>query len=141
MSKSKTKTAAALTVLSLESIAKLPQIDRLRVVQVPLTEWGAGTVGYVRQLTADERDERFELLWVKRRERMKQQGMVGFRAFAVAASLCDADGKLVAQTPEQIDEVATTLSGRNGLPVSRLFDHVVNLNKLLKEDVEELEKN
>lgn len=131
--------------LTIETINAMAAAPPLNVVKVQLPEWdkepGQGTFAYVGQMNADERDERLEALWVARKKRREQTNQVGFRAWTVAACLCDQNRNWLAPAAEDIDKLADHLGKQNGVPISRMFDHCCNLNKLLAEDIEELEKN
>ncbi len=129
---------------TLETFEKLNSLP-LQVVKVQLPEWDTepnqGTFAYIGQMSSDERDERIEAMWVARKKRREQTNQVGFRAFAVAASVCDQHRNWLAPKAEDIDALADKFGKASGVPVSRMFDHVCTLNKLLAEDIKELEKN
>ena len=105
---------------------------------VPVPEFGEGVEAWVAELTADERDERLDLPWTKRQE---ETGGVGFRAYAVAACLCDSERKFLAGTTEEIESAAGKLGNQNGRPITRLFDKAAAVNGLTPEAVEAIEKN
>jgi len=123
------------------TLDKLPPGVPVSAVSVPVPEWGEGMVAYIAELTADERDERMETWYPRRREAREQENNVGFRAYAVAATLCDAQRKFLAADEKAANDLADKLGPQNAVPVSRLFNKACELNGLLPEDVEELEKN
>lgn len=97
-----------------------------KVEEVPVPEWG-GSV-FVRTLSAGERD-RWELYLLEgKREDV--------RATLAARAACDAEGKLLFE-PADIK----ALSAKSAAALSRIFDAAIKLNKVSKDDVEELEKN
>lgn len=114
--------------LSKDQILAAASKFRREAVDVP--EWG-GSV-WVREMAAGERDQ-WEGTMVSR------QGMERFknlRALVVCLTVCDEDGKRLFADNE-IDQVGK-------LPVSgidRVFEAASKLNRLTKQDVEELEKN
>ena len=112
-----------------------------RVVTVPVPELGPGTVAHVGEMSADERDARIEVAWLDRQKREGSTSAVGFRAFAVAASLCDPQRAWLAADVEATERLAAQLGAIANGPVGRIFHEVARLNGLTKEDVEALEKN
>jgi hypothetical protein len=96
------------------------------VRKVACPEWGGEC--YVRTLTADERD-RWELAL--------SEGKKSVRASLVGVALCDEDGKPLNPTEAQI----AGLGNKSAAPMDRLFDAIVELNVMRKQDVEKLEKN
>lgn len=114
--------------LSKDQILAAASGFRREEVEVP--EWG-GSV-WVREMAAAERDQ-WEGTMVSRQgaERFKN-----LRALVVCLTVCDADGKRLF-TDGEIEQVGK-------LPVSgidRVFEAASKLNRLTKQDVEELEKN
>lgn len=109
-------------------LAKARKAFKLEAVEVP--EWGL-TV-QVRELTAGQRDK-FE------GEQVSAQGMAkykNFRARLVVLTACKPGGELLFRE-DQVDDVASLPASG----VDKVFDAACRLNRLLKEDVESLEKN
>ncbi len=99
------------------------------IVNVP--EWGGDVL--VATLRANERD-RMESDWRKRGGPKGEH--VGFRAFAVARCVVDAEGQRVFG-----DDDVPELGALRADIISRLFDKACELNALTKSDEEELAKN
>lgn len=114
-----------------------------RVVAVDTPEFGPGKQALLGEMTANERDERIELAWQRYCEQRGQDptASVGFRAWAVAASLCDPERKWLAPGPADISAAAELLGKAPTNVVTRCFLEVKKLQGLTKEDVEALEKN
>jgi hypothetical protein len=127
--------------VTLDFINQLASQSHLKVVKVAMPEWGEGKVAYIGQLSADERDDRLETGWVTRKERLGTEGNIGLRAFSVAACLCDEGRNWIANTREEVDQLADFLGKFPSGPVTRLFEPASELNALTKAAVEELEKN
>lgn len=100
--------------------------DDKHVRKVPCPEWDGDC--YVRTLTADERD-RWEMA-------LSDSGK-SVRATLVGIALCDETGKPLNPTPAQIQGLGLKASG----PMDRLFDAVLDLNRMRKSDMEKLEGN
>lgn len=109
--------------------------DELRIEQVKTPEWGG--VVCVRELRADERDK-MECGWVAIKERNATDSPIGYRAFVVASTVCDASGQMLFVEPEKVYE---QLGRKGAAAISRLFNVACRLNLLTKEDEEELVKN
>ena len=101
-----------------------------KVERVEVPEWGLAV--HVRELTAGQRDK-FEGEQVSA---TGQQKYKNFRARLVVLTACRQDGGLLF-TEAQVDDVAALPASG----VDRVFDSACRLNRLLKEDVESLEKN
>jgi hypothetical protein len=114
---------------------------KLAAVRVTVHEWGEGLYAYIGQMSADERDDRLESNWMRRKEQFGRDDNAGFRAFAVAACLCDENRTWLAADEKAINALADSLGDRSAVPISRMFNHACNLNGLTEADVEELEKN
>ncbi len=96
----------------------------VREVKVP----ALGDSVYVRMMTAGERD-RFEVEHVK-------AGSIDFRARLAAATVCDADGRLLFDPGD-----AAALSGVPAHALVDVVDAAIKLNRISSEDVQELEGN
>lgn len=125
-----------MTVFSLDH---LKDAMKLAAHAVPLPEFGEGVIGYVAELSADERDERLEVPWLKRREMTGDDSNAGFRAFAVAACWCDADRNFVAATQRDVEATAAKVGKLDSRPVTRMFIEAAKANGLTQD--EEDEKN
>lgn len=114
-------------------------VDSLKAIPVPVDEWKPNSLVHVAELTADERDE-LEEEWAKFKDRLNEAGSnVGFRAFVVAWCLCDAQRKRLFAGREA--QAAQTIGqNRNAKATSRVFNIAANINGLLKEDIDSLEK-
>lgn len=121
------------------SLEHLKDAMKLAAHAVPLPELGEGVIGYVAELSADERDERLEVPWLKRRELTGDDSNAGFRAFAVAACWCDADRKFVAPTSKDVAAAAAKLGQMDSRPITKLFVEAAKANGLTDDD--EPEKN
>jgi hypothetical protein len=100
--------------------------DDKPVKEVPVPEWG-GTV-YVRTMSGLERD----------RLEAQQQANPSkeVRARFVVAACCDADGELLFTEAD-----IPALNGKNVKALDRIFDEVIELNRLSKDAVDDAEKN
>lgn len=115
----------------------LKQAMNLGARAVPLPEFGDGCVGYVAELSADERDERLEVPWLKRRELTGDDSNAGFRAFAVAACWCDAERNFTAKTVKEIEATAEQLGKMDSRPITRLFVEAAKANGLTGDEDDE----
>lgn len=123
--------------------AMLGQAKPGQVRSVPVPEFGPGVNAFVGQMGAIERDERIEVAWIEYCDEAGKTGnarAIGFTAWAVAASLCDAERRWLAADPAQIAPLAEKLGTDAANVVSRLFVEVAPLQGLTKEDVAELQK-
>lgn len=100
--------------------------DDLTREEVPVPEWG-GTV-FLRAMTGTER-MRYEKLF---------DATAGMKALALllAMTLCDEAGRALFSEAD-----VEAVMGKNGALIMRLFEVARRLNRLSKQDIEELEKN
>lgn len=109
-------------------IAAARKVAKFEKVSVP--EWGIDV--HVRRMTAGERDQ-FEGEQTQARGNSKYRN---FRARLVVRCVVDEQGKRLFGD-DQVGEV----SELDAAGVDRIFDAICRLNRLMKEDVEDLEKN
>lgn len=129
------------SVFTLESLAKQAAVP-LFAHPVPVYEFGAGMVAYIAELSADERDARLEIPWLKHKETNGQSGNEGFRAFAAAACWCNSQARdFVAKDAAEIAAAAAKLGALDSKPVTRMFAKAAEVNGLTEEAIQELEKN
>jgi hypothetical protein len=110
------------------TIADILEIEDRQTKMVECPEWGG--VVYVRTMSANERDA-FELKFANR------DNQVGMRAGLVAAAMCDCDGNKIKITDAEVKALGSKASG----PLDRLFNAIMELNKMNADDLEEAEKN
>jgi hypothetical protein len=96
------------------------------VKEVPVPEWG-GSV-HVRTMSGLERDRLEALQEASPRKEV--------RARFVVAACCDAEGNLLFTEAD-----IPALNGKNVKALDRIFDAVIELNRLSKDHVDEAEKN
>lgn len=101
-------------------------VDDHKKVEVQCPEWG-GSV-FVRTMSGTERDA-FELDQLANPK-------IHIRARLVAYTACDETGQLLF-SPEDMEQ----LGRKNSKPLDRLFFESVRLNKISKEDIEELKND
>lgn len=138
------KTAADATAQKALSKADLLADDvldtlALRAVGVPTPEWKPGTLAYVAELNANERDE-LEVGWAEFKAAKGEEDSVGFRAWCVAFCLCDVERGLLFDTDE-VPAAAARIGKKNGKATSRLFNTISRINGLTKADIDVLEGN
>lgn len=127
--------------LSLDTLKSLGDNPPLRCRPVPVPELGDGMVAWIAELSAYEKEQRLELPWLKHKESSGQDDQQGFRAFVVAACLCQSEQRdFVAATPAQVKQVADLL-GKQGVAVARMYEKADQINAVGTEQVEEIEKN
>lgn len=114
--------------------------DDLQPKKVPVPEWTTTAAAYIMTLTADQRDA-MEEAWQEIREESDSKSSVGFRAFVVAYCLCDDKGVELFERGQVAKAAKTLGSKRKSAVVSRLFNVACKQNGLLKEDIDQLEKN
>lgn len=114
-------------------------LDSLRAVAVPTPEWKAGTLAYVAELSANERDE-LEVGWSDYKQSKGEEDNVGFRAWCVAFCLCDVERGLLFD-PDEVPAAAERIGKKNGKATSRLFNIISRINGLTKADIDVLEGN
>ena len=78
--------------------------DSLRAVGVPTPEWKSGSLAYVAELNANERDE-LEVGWADYKQSKGEEDNVGFRAWCVAFCLCDVARGLLFE-PDEVPAAA-----------------------------------
>lgn len=98
-------------------------VDDLKRVQVGVPEWG-GSV-FVKTMTGTERDS-FESDHLK-------DPTHNVRARLAAFTVCDDSGKLLFS----VDDISQ-LGSKHSAPLDRIFAEAVRLNKIGKQDIEEL---
>src|SRR5688572_16771684 len=101
-------------------------MDDLPRREIKIPEWGNKSV-FIRTLSAGERDQ-FEASLTDR--------TTNIRARLAVMCLCDEDG-----SPLFTQDKVEALAKKSGKALDRVFDAAIHLNKISKEDVEELEKN
>lgn len=115
--------------------------DALRAVPVSTHEWKPNTRAFVAELTGDERDK-FETEWVDYKSALgEEEDNVGFRAFAVAWMLCDAQRVRLFGSDTVVSAAQTIGAKKNGKATARLFNVCSRINGLTKADIDALEKN
>lgn len=100
--------------------------DDLKRERVDIPEWPGATV-FVRMMTASERD-RFESAHLKSPER-------DFRARLAVATVCDEQGQAVFTEAD-----IPALGAKSSAALTRIFEAAAKLNKMGKEDYEDLGK-
>ena len=97
--------------------------------KVSVPEWGGDV--YVKTYGGDERDSFEQSIIVE-----EKTNLIGVRAKLCVRCVVDESGVRLFS-----DEDATLLGKKNAAAVNRVFEVAQRLNKLLREDVEELIKN
>lgn len=118
--------------MGLLSLKQIKDASDVKVVKVPVPEWGPDSFVCIRNLKAWQRD-RFDA------EAAKGEN-IHLRARLVAWSLCDEQGNFYDATDEDVIE----LSDKNAAVVDRLSDECCKLSRIGamgKEAYKELEKN
>lgn len=115
----------------------------LQTVRVPVPEFGQDIYCYVAEMTADEQDARLGVLWGKRRKRLELDDgdNSGFRAFAVAACVCDEHRAWLAPNAADINDLCDRLATTSAKAITRLYTVAAQLNGIGESQVEEIEKN
>ena len=121
-------------MLTGEELLALDNDWQVESVDVP-ESWG-GKV-YVRTISGDERD-RFEIGCSARRGKSVEQNLRNIRARLCSYCLSDENGKPLFADPER---AAHSLGAKNGVVLETIWNVARKLNKLNKEDVEDLAKN
>ena len=98
---------------------------------------------YLAEMTADEQDRRMSVPWLSRKKKLGQgdDDNSGFRAWMVAACLCDANRKFMAETVADINSLADSLAAANSREVTKLATIAAQVNGVGEVAVVELEKN
>lgn len=110
------------------TIDAILQANDLEIRRVSCPEWGGDV--YVRTISGDARDA-FELRYQGNGDR------VGMRATFVGITMCDEHGNFLAPSEAEIKALGRKASG----PLDRCFDIAMQVNKMRRVDVEEIEKN
>lgn len=116
------------------SLEGIKGVRDLKLVEVPVPEWGQGATVALRGLTGTERDA-FEAAAAERHEKQGVRGMAGIRAYLVALTLVDEKGERM--FPDA-DAGAAELGVKSGLVIKRLADVAMSLSGLSNEKVEEI---
>lgn len=125
-------------------------LDKLKATGTPVLlaqpvavyEFGAGSVAYIAELTANERDARLEVPWLEHKKKTGQKDDAGFRSYVAAACWCNSQQRdFVAADAKAIAEVAALLGERDSKPVDRMFQKACELNGLTEAHVEAIAKN
>ena len=118
------------------------ELPPLRCVAVVVDEFGDGTIAWMAELTAQERDERIEKPWREHCEETSDESNSGFRAFAVAGCWCHGEDRtFMAKGPAEIAEIAEVLVSRLSKPIARMFNVAASLNGLTQEELDGVKKN
>ena len=118
------------------------ELPPLQCVAVNVDEFGKGTVAWMAELTAQERDERIEKPWSEHCEETSDESNSGFRAFAVAGCWCHGEDRtFAAKGPAEIAEIAKVLLSRPSKPIARMYNVAASLNGLTQEELEGVKKN
>ena len=111
--------------------AETIKTSKPRMVTVPVPEWcGEGAEVNVRAMSGTQRFA-FEAS-------LDKDAGVDLRARLVAFTACDAEGNLLFENPE--DGMAI-LATKDFYALDRVFAEAVELNKVTRKSVDELEKN
>ena len=101
-----------------------------KIIKVHVDDWGDDV--FIRQLDAGERSQ-IESNYVNAKPKTFQY----FRVHLVCACLCDEHGvSLLACNRENFDKLAQG----GAKPIDQIFDYVLELNGMRKEDIEEAEE-
>ena len=114
-------------ILTAEQILKTEDMEK-RYVEIP--EWRGGV--WVKTMTGEERDL-FEVSLIEERGEDDVFNSKNIRAKLVAMTACDEKGKLIFRQ-DQVE----ALGKKNGAALQRIYIVSAKLNKISKEDVEEL---
>ncbi len=110
----------------------------LEIVEVDLEN---GECVYVRQMTGHERDVYEQSLIHRFKDKQGKHDyemrMEDFRARLVAATVCDAEGKLILE-PRDYRQLSNNMSAER---LERIVNEAQRLNGITEEDKEELVKN
>jgi hypothetical protein len=120
-----------LTVLDRRAILAQPAMTGFVTVTVP--EWGPKAAVCLREMSGAERDA-FEASVAALKS--EGQALVNFRARLLAATICDAERRLIFE-PGDIAE----LGKKSARAIGRLFDVAARLSGITGKDVEEAEGN
>lgn len=124
------------SVFNLEKLTAASSAPPLTVEPVPVYEFGAGTIAWIAELSANEREERIERIRLKH-----QDDESGFRAHVVAACWCNTQARdFVAKSEDEICAAAELL-GKQGKAVIRMFEMADKLNAISPKEIERVEKN
>lgn len=109
--------------------------DDFKTQAVDVPEWGGNV--YVKTLSAQDRDK-YESDWYRYRETRfgDTKNTMHFRAFLVARTACDEEGKLLFA-----DGDVEALAGKSGSAVARIADAAILLNGLFGSTREDDAKN
>lgn len=109
--------------------------DDLAFEDVEVPEWG-GTVR-VREMSGTERDK-FEAQFVGQDgQSVRAEGLEGFRSRLAAATLADAEGKLLFRSPAETKR----LGSKSARALQRVCEVAMRLSKMSEDDVKELAGN
>lgn len=126
----------------------LGRAREINTVRVPVPEFNdPGKEGdecfcYVRVMTQDEKDRRVRRWWQDRKEAREQADSdeSGQGAWMAAASLCDEDGKWIAETNLAANELCDKLGKEPATAVTRIVIATVEANAIGDAKVEKIEK-
>ena len=125
-----------MSALTLESFkTPLPVVAH----SVPMPDFGNGSVAWVAELTAWERETRIEAPWRAMKEATGREG--GLRAFLVAACLCTDAGRTFMASENGVPDLADKLGELPLKTFDRLFKACERINGVGEEAQQELEKN
>lgn len=100
---------------------------------IEIPEWN-GSV-HVKMMTGAERDK-LEATTVSRKAKTVEINMSNFRARVVAATVCNSKGDLLFS-----DDDVKALGSKGAAPIDRVYEVAAKLNRITKQDAEELTKN
>ena len=110
----------------LDIIAASRKARTAKQLEVPVPEWGNGTVVHLRMMDLAEREAY---------EKLNQNGITGdFMSQLLQRTLCDAAGELVFDTLDEVRQIDSVVG-------ARLFWAARDLNRIGMDAVETVSKN
>ena len=132
MKKNETGKTATLPFLTREAILAADDLIRERE---DIPEWN-GSI-YVSMMTATGRDEFEKDMVIMKEDGTTERNLKNFRASLCARTICNEKGKRMFNSVDEIEQ----LGGKSAAAIERIFTVAMRLNKIGKQDVEELTKN
>ena len=112
----------------------------LKAHSVPVPQFGAGKEAFVAELSMNEREQRVDAWWEQYKSETKKEDTIGFKAWVIAACLCDSDRNFLCRDAMEVSRTSLEF-GKLGTIGAVLYMKAMEVNSMSAAEAEELEKN
>lgn len=119
---------------------KAPELQVARVLVPEFDQGGEPACCYVKEMTANDRDKRVDTWWEHRKENLDQKDNSGRMAWIAAACLCTEEGKWLAPSAIEVNELTDKLQEQKAAAIQRIVIAASTMNGIGDSAVERIEK-